>query len=99
MAKSNAAVMAVRVWWPHAGYGGYYVAEDLEDRGVSEKADLIALLKSVREDHPDVQVSTNAIRGNPVPMLIGAAQGSRLAEGGTGLELDRSGEGPTKRIT
>ena len=77
-AELGAAVMAVRVWWPHTGYGGYCVAEDLEDRGVGEKADLIALLKAVREDYPDVHVSTETIRGNPVPMLIGAAQGSRL---------------------
>jgi len=77
-AKLGAKLTAVRVWWPHTGYGGYYVAEDLEDRGDGETADLIDLLKAVREDYPDVPVSTDAIRGNPVPMLIGAALGSRL---------------------
>jgi len=77
-ARLGAKLTAVRVWWPRTGYGGYYVAEDLEDRGDGETADLTALLKSVREDYPDVTVATEAIRGNPVPMLIGAAQGSRL---------------------
>jgi nucleotide-binding universal stress UspA family protein len=77
-AKLGATLTAVRVWWPHTGYGGYYVAEDLEDRGDGENADVIELLKAMREDYPDVAVSTDAIRGNPVPMLIGAAQGSRM---------------------
>jgi nucleotide-binding universal stress UspA family protein len=77
-AKLGATLMAVRVWCPRTGYDGHCVAEDLEERGVDEKADLIGLLKAVREDYPDVPVSTETIRGNPVPMLIGAARGSRL---------------------
>jgi nucleotide-binding universal stress UspA family protein len=77
-AKLDATVLAVRVWWPHTGYGGYYVAEDLEDRGMGEKADLLDQLKAVREDYPGVPVRTEVVRGNPVPMLLGAAQGSRL---------------------
>jgi nucleotide-binding universal stress UspA family protein len=42
------------------------------------EADIAGLLKPVREGYPDVKVSTYPMRGNPVPMLIGAAQGSRM---------------------
>ena len=76
--KLGAKVSAVRVWWPHTGYGGYYVAEDFEDRQEDEQADIVDLLKAMREEYPDVPVSTTAARGNPVPMLTGAALGSRL---------------------
>ena len=77
-AMLGATLTAVRVWWPHTGYGGYYVAEDLVDRGEGETEDLIDLLKAAREEYPDVKVSTQAIRGNPVPTLIDAARGARL---------------------
>jgi len=36
------------------------------------------LLKSVREDYPEVKASTYVMGGNVVPILVGAALGARL---------------------
>ncbi|HEV2635691.1 MAG TPA: universal stress protein [Actinocrinis sp.] len=77
-AKLGATLTAVRAWWPQTGYGGYYFVEDLEGREEAEKADMADLLKAVRADYPEVTVTTATVRGNAVPMLIGASQGTRL---------------------
>jgi len=78
-ARFGATLTAVRAWQPYPVYGGFYVAaEDLEARGEAEKTDLIDQLKAVSEDYPDVKVSTDAVCGNPVPLLICAAHGTRL---------------------
>jgi nucleotide-binding universal stress UspA family protein len=78
-ATFGATLTAVRAWQPYTVYGSFYVAaEDLEARREGEHADLTDQLKAVREDYPDVKVSTDAVCGNPVPILIGAARGSRL---------------------
>ena len=77
-AEFGAKLTVVRAWQTQTEYGGYYFVEDLDGRAEAEKADMIALLKAVRADYPDVPVTTDTVDGNPVPALIGAARNSRL---------------------
>jgi nucleotide-binding universal stress UspA family protein len=74
----GATIRAVRAWSPLPDYSDYSINEDLEARARAEHADATTLLKAVREDYPDITVTTHAIRGNPVPTLISEAQGTRL---------------------
>jgi len=67
----------VRAWWPHPAYGGFYPG-DLERTETEQVADAETLIKGLREEYPDVDASTSAMRGNAVPMLMEAARGSRL---------------------
>jgi nucleotide-binding universal stress UspA family protein len=77
-AALGATICAVRAWWPLPDYSDYSIDEDLEARRQAEDADTRTLLKAVREDYPDVTVTTHAIRGHAVPSLIGAAHSARL---------------------
>ncbi len=79
-ARFGSTLTAVHAWQPYAAYGTFYAAaaEDIEIVREGEQTDLAGQLKAVREEYPGVVVSTDAVRGNPVPVLIGAARGSRL---------------------
>jgi len=59
-------------------YGGYYYAADTQTKERDQADDVAALLKAGREDFSDVEVSTHAMCGNAVPMLIEAARDARL---------------------
>jgi len=74
----GATIRTVRAWSPLPDYSDYSINEDLEARARAEHADADALLKTAREDYPDVTVTTHAIRGHAVTALIGAAQETRL---------------------
>ena len=74
-AALGARVRAVRVWHGYAGPGS---DTDPVARERSETEEVDALLADVRRHHPEVLVSTAAVRGNPVPVLIEAARGARL---------------------
>jgi len=76
-AALGAKLNVVRAWWPHPAYGGYY-SEDADVSERTQAAEAEALVKALREEYPQVPVTTNAMRGNAVPMLIEAARGSRL---------------------
>ena len=76
-AALRSTLTVVRAWWPHPAYGGYY-AGDLDLSETSQTAEAETLIKGLRDEYPDVDVSTAAMRGNAVPMLIEAARGSRL---------------------
>jgi nucleotide-binding universal stress UspA family protein len=73
----GAEVSVIRSWWPRSANEGHDLPSAMLP-GEQEEADIEDLLKPVREDYPDVKVSAYLMRGNPVPTLIGAAQGSRL---------------------
>ncbi len=77
-ARLGAKVRAVRAWAPEPMYGGYYYAAETGAAEQQMVNDIEAALKPVREDFPDVEVSTYVSRGNTVPTLIEAARGSRL---------------------
>jgi nucleotide-binding universal stress UspA family protein len=77
-AEVGAAVSAVRAWSPSAAYAGYYVADAIEGRENAEAAEVAELMKAVREDYPQVEVSTHVMLGNPVSALIAAALNSRM---------------------
>jgi nucleotide-binding universal stress UspA family protein len=77
-ATLGARVRVVRSRQPNYGYSGYYFAVDTVTAESDEAPDMAELLKSAREDYPDVEVSMTVVRGNPVPALIEAARGSRL---------------------
>jgi nucleotide-binding universal stress UspA family protein len=77
-AKVGATVSAIRAWAPSAAYAGYYVADAIEGHEETEAAEVAELLKAVREDYPQVEVSTHVMLGNPVSALITAALNSRL---------------------
>ena len=76
-AALRSTLTVVRAWWPHPAYGGYYTG-DLDLTETNQTAEADRLIKGLREEYPDVDVSTAAMRGNAVPMLIEAARGSRL---------------------
>jgi len=76
-ATVGASVTIVRAWWMRAYEGRYTVAE-FNAAQVTQENDISELIKAVREEYPHVEVSVNAIRGNPVPVLTNAAQGSRM---------------------
>ncbi|MBR7829927.1 universal stress protein [Actinospica sp. MGRD01-02] len=67
------SIRAVHAFQPEIAYGGYYaetepaIAEDVE-----------TLLKPVRENHPDTEVTIDPRQGVPVPTLAQAARGARL---------------------
>ncbi|HEV2634399.1 MAG TPA: universal stress protein [Actinocrinis sp.] len=77
-AEVGATVSAVRAWSPSAAYAGYYVADAIEGRENAETAEVAELMKAVREDYPQVEVSTHVMLGNPVSALIAAALNSRM---------------------
>jgi len=76
-ATLGAELSIIRCRWPRPADEGHATptATSPEEQ---QEADIADLLKPVREDYPDVKVSTYLMRGNPVPSLIGAAQGCRL---------------------
>ena len=77
-AEVGARVSAVRAWSPSAAYAGYYAADAVEGREEQETAEVADLIKAVHEDYPQVEVSTQVMRGNPVSALITAALSSRM---------------------
>ena len=74
-AAYHAPLTVVRAWWPHQAYGGYH-GDDRTDAAQVAVSD--TLIMSLREEYPDGDASTSALRGNAVPMLMEAARGSRL---------------------
>jgi len=74
----GASVTIVRAWWMHSAYEGRYTAPEFRAAQTTQKAEVTELIKAVREEYPHVEVSINIIRGNAVPVLTNAAQGSRL---------------------
>jgi nucleotide-binding universal stress UspA family protein len=74
----GASVTIVRAWWMHSAYEGHYSVSEFNAAKATEEADLAELTKAVREQYPLVEARIDAIRGNAVPVLINAAQGSRL---------------------
>ncbi|HEU5355118.1 MAG TPA: universal stress protein [Actinocrinis sp.] len=76
-AAYRAPLTVVRAWWPHQAYGGYY-GDDLDRTEAEQVAEADTLIKGLREEYPDVDAATSAMRGNAVPMLMEAARGSRL---------------------
>jgi nucleotide-binding universal stress UspA family protein len=81
-ATLGAPLSVIRCRWPRSAPEGHDPPSPMLP-DVQEEADIADLLRPVREDYPDVKVSTYLMRGNPVPSLIGAAQGSRLLVVGT----------------
>jgi len=77
-ATVGATVSAVRAWAPSAAYAGYYVADAVEGREEQEAAEVAELIRTVREDYPQVKVSVHVMLGNPVSALITASLSSRL---------------------
>ncbi|MBS2964162.1 universal stress protein [Actinocrinis puniceicyclus] len=76
-AQFRSTLTVVRAWWPHPAYSGYY-GDDPELNEPNQTAEAEVLVKSLREEYPQVDVTAAAMRGNAVPMLIEAARGSRL---------------------
>ena len=76
-ATLGAELSIIRCWWPRPVNEEHNPPTTLSPRE-REEADIADLLKVVGQDYPQVKVSTYLMRGNPVPALIGAAQGSRL---------------------
>lgn len=76
-AALRTSLTVVRAWWPHPAFAGYY-PEDFDPDENSQAAEAETLIKDLREEFPDVDVTATAMRGNAVPMLIEAARGSRL---------------------
>lgn len=73
----GATLTAVRAWWPHTTYGGYYVEDaDLTERHQAQQVE--SLISDVRKEYPQVKVTISAMRGNAVPMLIEAGREARL---------------------
>jgi nucleotide-binding universal stress UspA family protein len=79
-AAVGASVHAVRGWDPIAGYGIGGAAAPGGGSATEHAAasDMDSLLRQSRAAYPDVPVSFEVIRGNPVPALAGAARGCRL---------------------
>jgi len=77
-AAVGASVTVVRAWWMRSAYEGHYSVREFGAAEATEEADVAELIKAVREDYPHVEARIDAIRGNAVPVLINAAQGSRL---------------------
>lgn len=77
-AALRTTLTVVRAWWPHPAYIGYYADDEVELNENGQTAEAEALIKDLHEEYPGVDVSTTAMRGNAVPMLIEAARGSRL---------------------
>jgi nucleotide-binding universal stress UspA family protein len=77
-ATVGAAVTIVRAWWMHTAYEGSYTVSEFYAAQATQEAEITELIKAVREEYPHVEVSVNAIRGNAVPVLTNAAQGSRM---------------------
>jgi nucleotide-binding universal stress UspA family protein len=76
-AALGARVRVVRAWTPHPSYAGYYYAAD-GITGHDHENDVADLLKSAREEFPDVPVVTDIKFGNAVPTLVEAAAGAHL---------------------
>jgi nucleotide-binding universal stress UspA family protein len=76
-AMLGAHLRVVRAWLPAPAYGGYFY-EDLPAREQLEHDEVAALIKSARERHPGVEVTTTIVRENAVPALIEGSRGSRL---------------------
>jgi nucleotide-binding universal stress UspA family protein len=77
-AALGATVSAVRAWEPATAYSGYYHILDIPKAQAQEAEDLAAQLKAVRDEYPDVAVTEQVIRGNPVTVLMDASRGSRM---------------------
>ena len=77
-AAVGASVTIVRAWWMRSAYEGHYTVPEFNAAKATEEADLAGLVKAVREQYPHVEARIDAIRGNAVPVLINAAQGTRL---------------------
>ena len=77
-AAVGASVTLVRAWWMRSAYEGHYSASEFNTAKAAEEADVTGLIKAVRGEYPLVESSIDTIRGNAVPVLINAAQGSRL---------------------
>ena len=77
-ATVGASVTIVRAWWMQTAYEGRYTVAEFNAAQAAQEDDINKLIKAVREEYPHVEVSVNAIRGNPVPVLTNAAQGSRM---------------------
>jgi nucleotide-binding universal stress UspA family protein len=77
-ATVGASVTIVRAWWMRSAYEGSYTAIELRAAKSAAEADVTQLIKAVREEYPHIEVSIDVIRGNAVPVMINAAQGTRL---------------------
>ena len=73
----GATVTVVRAWLSAPAYGGYYLtpvgATEAEHQGEVEE-----LLKGVREEFPDVEVTVRVVRDNAIPALVTASKGAHL---------------------
>jgi nucleotide-binding universal stress UspA family protein len=77
-ARIGASVAIVRAWSLPSAYRDSYTFSELNTGQAAQEADVEDLIKAVRAEYPHVESSVNAIRGNAVPVLINASQGSRL---------------------
>ena len=77
-AAVGASVTAVRAWWMRSAYEGHYSTSEFSAAKDAEEADVTELIKAAREEYPHVDACVQTIRGNAVPVLTNAAQGSRL---------------------
>ncbi|MHA6757974.1 universal stress protein [Streptacidiphilus sp. PAMC 29251] len=77
-AAVGASVTLVRAWWMRSAYEGHYSVSEFSEAKAAEEAAVAELIRAAREEYPHVDAHVEAIRGNAVPVLTNAAQGSRL---------------------
>jgi len=74
-AQLGASVTAIRAWIPQSTYGGYFTMTPATDE---QHGDVDRLLKTTREEFPQVRVTTRFVNENAVTALIDASDGARL---------------------
>jgi nucleotide-binding universal stress UspA family protein len=77
-AAVDASVAIVRAWWMRSAYEGHFTVSEFNAAKATEEADVTELIRAVRERYPRVEARVDAIRGNAVPVLVSAADRSRL---------------------
>jgi nucleotide-binding universal stress UspA family protein len=77
-ARAGSGVRAVHAWAPYPGHAQSYISDtDILARLAAE--DMVAVLKDVREQYPEVPVKISVERGHPAAVLADASRGARLA--------------------
>lgn len=76
-ARCKTTLRAVHAWAPYPGHAQSYLSDtDILARQAAER--MVAQLKAIREQYPDVPVAINVERGHPSAVLADASTTARL---------------------
>ena len=76
-ARAGTAVRALHAWLPYPGHAQQYISDtDILARQAADE--MATAMKDMREEHPNVPVTTSVVRGDPIAVLAAASRDARL---------------------